>query len=290
MLGDDGRARIDSERNRILPNEAYGLKVMSIGFVLDPEKPMIVRGPIVHTAVRQFLGDVEWGELDYLVVDLPPGTGDVALSLAQFVPVTGAVVVSTPQDVSLIDVQKAVNMFRTLKIPVLGLVENMSFYVCPECGHRDEIFGHGGAKTWAEKERIPFLGGVPAARARARRRRRGQPRAVRSRRARDREGRAPRRRIGAGPAGQHPAARRAAAAPRADPGSRVAPTHARGVARAPPLPGHGGALRPRRHAGDPGRGHRGLPRRARRTRGSVRSSPGWPSCPATSGPTCAASV
>jgi ATP-binding protein involved in chromosome partitioning len=161
MLGDDGRARIDSERNRILPNEVYGLKVMSIGFVLDPEKPMIVRGPIVHTAVRQFLGDVEWGELDYLVVDLPPGTGDVALSLAQFVPVTGAVVVSTPQDVSLIDVQKAVNMFRTLKIPVLGLVENMSYYVCPDCGHRDEIFGHGGAKTWAEKEKIPFLGGVP---------------------------------------------------------------------------------------------------------------------------------
>lgn len=161
MLGDDGRARVDSERNRILPNEAFGLKVMSIGFVLDPEKPMIVRGPIVHTAVRQFLGDVEWGELDYLVVDLPPGTGDVALSLAQFVPVTGAVVVSTPQDVSLIDVQKAVNMFRTLKIPVLGLVENMSFYVCPDCGHRDEIFGHGGARTWAEAQDIPFLGAVP---------------------------------------------------------------------------------------------------------------------------------
>lgn len=161
MLGDDARARIDSEKNRILPNEVFGLKVMSIGFVLDPEKPMIVRGPIVHTAVRQFLGDVEWGELDYLIVDLPPGTGDVVLSLAQFVPVTGAVVVSTPQDVSLIDVQKAVNMFRTLKVPVLGLIENMSYYVCPACGNRDEIFGHGGAKQWAEAQPIPFLGAVP---------------------------------------------------------------------------------------------------------------------------------
>ncbi len=161
MLGDDGRARVDPEKNRILPNEAFGLKVMSIGFVLDPEKPMVVRGPIVHTAIRQFLGDVEWGELDYLIVDLPPGTGDVALSLAQFVPITGAVVVSTPQDISLIDVRKAVNMFRTLKVPVLGLVENMSFYVCPSCGNRDEIFGHGGAREWAESEEIPFLGAVP---------------------------------------------------------------------------------------------------------------------------------
>ncbi len=161
MLGDPGRARIDPERNRILPNESHGLKTMSIGFVLDPEKPMVVRGPIVHTAVRQFLGDVEWGELDYLIVDLPPGTGDVALSLAQFVPVTGSVVVSTPQDVSLIDVHKAVNMFRTLKVPVLGLVENMSFYICPSCGSRDEIFGHGGAETWASEHEIPFLGRVP---------------------------------------------------------------------------------------------------------------------------------
>jgi ATP-binding protein involved in chromosome partitioning len=161
MLGVKDRARVDPQRQRILPNLGHGLRVMSIGFVLDPEKPMVVRGPIVHTAIRQFLGDVEWGDLDYLVVDLPPGTGDVALSLAQFVPVTGAVVVSTPQDVSLIDVQKAVNMFRTLKVPVLGLVENMSFYTCPSCGNRDEIFGHGGAEAWAEKERIPFLGAIP---------------------------------------------------------------------------------------------------------------------------------
>ena len=161
MLGVDDRARIDPVAQKIVPNVGHGLKVMSIGFVLDPEKPMVVRGPIVHTALRQFLSDVDWGELDYLVVDLPPGTGDVALSLAQFVPVTGAVVVSTPQDISLIDVHKAVNMFRTLKVPVLGLVENMSYYVCPSCGNRDEIFGHGGAEAWAEKEGVPFLGGVP---------------------------------------------------------------------------------------------------------------------------------
>jgi ATP-binding protein involved in chromosome partitioning len=161
MLGDRRQATIDRDRHRILPNQAQGLSVMSIGYVLDPDKPMIVRGPIVHTAMRQFLADVEWGELDYLVVDLPPGTGDVALSLAQLVPLTGAVVVSTPQDVSLIDVLKAVNMFRTLKIPLLGLVENMSYYACPSCGHRDEIFGHGGAQAWAKAQGIPFLGAVP---------------------------------------------------------------------------------------------------------------------------------
>ncbi len=147
--------------NRIDPIEAYGIKLMSMGFLLDPEKPMVVRGPIVHTVIRQFLGDVAWGELDWLIVDLPPGTGDVALSLAQSAQVTGAVVVSTPQDVALIDVHRAVSMFRSLKIPVVGLVENMSWYECPGCGRRDEVFGHGGAKTWGESQHIPFLGGVP---------------------------------------------------------------------------------------------------------------------------------
>ncbi|MDF1700378.1 MAG: Mrp/NBP35 family ATP-binding protein [Planctomycetota bacterium] len=147
--------------NTVHPNEAYGLKLMSMGFLLDPEKPMIVRGPIVHTVVKQFLNDVQWGELDYLIVDLPPGTGDVALSLAQSCPLTGAVVVSTPQDVALIDVQKAVSMFRTLNVPVVGLVENMSWYECPSCQTRDEIFGHGGAEAWAAAEKISFLGGVP---------------------------------------------------------------------------------------------------------------------------------
>ncbi len=160
MLG-DVRPPTGADQNHIDPNVAYGLKTISMGLLLDPDRPMIVRGPIVHTIVRQFLGDVQWGELDYLIVDLPPGTGDVALSLAQSAPVTGAVVVSTPQDVALIDVQKAVSMFRTLKIPVLGLVENMSYYRCPACGNEDQIFGHGGARAWAERQKIPFLGEVP---------------------------------------------------------------------------------------------------------------------------------
>ncbi len=160
MLGNHERPTMAGDK-KAHPNRAHGLAMMSVGLVLDPEKPMVVRGPIVHGVIRQFLTDVAWGELDYLVVDLPPGTGDVALSLAQTVPVTGAVVVSTPQDVSLIDVQKAVAMFESLKIPVLGLVENMSFYVCPRCGNRDEIFGHMGAEAWARERKLPFLGGVP---------------------------------------------------------------------------------------------------------------------------------
>ena len=160
MLGNSesptGRSQHDID-----PNEAYGLKLMSMGLLLDPDKPMIVRGPIVHSVVKQFLGDVQWGELDYLIVDLPPGTGDVALSLAQSAQLTGAVVVSTPQDVSLIDVQKAVSMFKQLNVPVLGMIENMSWYQCPSCQHRDDIFGHGGAEAWAKAQGIPFLGGVP---------------------------------------------------------------------------------------------------------------------------------
>ncbi len=160
MLDSDGRPT-GSAPNSILPNEGHGLKMMSMGLLLDPDNPMIVRGPIVHSVVRQFLSDVQWGELDYLIVDLPPGTGDVALSLAQAVPITGAVVVSTPQDVALIDVHKAVSMFRKLNVPVLGLVENMSFYECPSCGHRDDIFGHNGAQAWAGEQNIDFLGAIP---------------------------------------------------------------------------------------------------------------------------------
>lgn len=160
MLGNTDQPR-GTGPNQIDPNEAHGLKLMSMGFLLDPDNPMIVRGPIVHSIVRQFLGDVQWGELDYLIVDLPPGTGDVALSLAQSCPLTGAVVVSTPQDVALLDVQKAVSMFRTLQVPVLGLVENMSWYECAQCGEREEIFGHGGAEAWSKAQSIPFLGGVP---------------------------------------------------------------------------------------------------------------------------------
>jgi ATP-binding protein involved in chromosome partitioning len=160
MLG-TSEAPSGESADAIDPNEAYGLSLMSMGFLLDPDRPMIVRGPIVHNVVRQFLANVKWGELDYLIVDLPPGTGDVALSLAQSAPLTGAIVVSTPQDVSLIDVQKAVSMFGTLEVPVLGMVENMSWYDCPQCGHRDEVFGPGGARSWSEAHGVPFLGGVP---------------------------------------------------------------------------------------------------------------------------------
>lgn len=160
MLGNNDQP-MGTGPNEIQPNEAYGLKLMSMGFLLDPARPMVVRGPIVHTVVRQFLSDVQWGELDYLIVDLPPGTGDVALSLAQSIPVTGAVVISTPQDVALIDVHKAVSMFRTLKVPVLGLVENMSGFVCPKCDHHEAIFGEGGAEAWGATEGIDFLGRIP---------------------------------------------------------------------------------------------------------------------------------
>lgn len=160
MLGNEKRPT-SPDGKAIFPNEAHGLKMMSMGLILDPDKPVVWRGPIVHTAIRQFLGDVVWGALDYLVIDLPPGTGDVPLTLAQTIPVTGAVVVCTPQDVALLDVRKAVGMFRQLKIPILGLVENMSFYACPHCGERDDIFGHGGAEAWAKKEGIPFLGAIP---------------------------------------------------------------------------------------------------------------------------------
>jgi ATP-binding protein involved in chromosome partitioning len=160
MLANDERP-VGNGEGRILPNEAYGLKLMSMGFLLDPNKPMVVRGPIVHSIVRQFLGDVEWGELDYLVVDLPPGTGDVALSLGQSVPLTGAIVISTPQDVALIDVEKAVGMFRTLNVPILGIVENMAWYECPACGDRQELFGPGKVEEWAKSRKIDFLGRIP---------------------------------------------------------------------------------------------------------------------------------
>jgi ATP-binding protein involved in chromosome partitioning len=161
MTGNEKRPEGLPDGKHVKPNQAHGISTMSMGLVMDPDKPVVWRGPIVHTAIRQFLGDVVWGPLDYLVIDLPPGTGDVALTLAQSIPVTGAVVVCTPQDVALLDVRKAVGMFRTLKIPLLGLVENMSFYACPKCGSRDDVFGHGGAQAWAEKEGIPFLGAIP---------------------------------------------------------------------------------------------------------------------------------
>jgi ATP-binding protein involved in chromosome partitioning len=132
-----------------------------MGMLVPPDQPIIWRGPMLHAAIQQFMKDVEWGELDYLVVDLPPGTGDISLSMAQSVPVAGAVVVTTPQGVSVSDVRKAVAMFRQLSIPVLGVVENMSYFLCGHCNERTEIFGHGGGARMAEEMGIPFLGEVP---------------------------------------------------------------------------------------------------------------------------------
>jgi len=160
MLGIHGSPEI-SEEKRILPAVAQGVKVISMGMLVPPDQPVIWRGPMLHGAVQQFMRDVEWGELDYLVVDLPPGTGDVSLSMAQSVPVAGAVVVTTPQGVSVSDVRKAVGMFRQLNIPLLGVVENMSFFLCGHCGERTEIFGRGGGQSIASDMGIPFLGSVP---------------------------------------------------------------------------------------------------------------------------------
>jgi ATP-binding protein involved in chromosome partitioning len=147
---------------RILkPMEGYGLKVMSMGFLVEEDTPMIWRGPMVISALNQMLTEVEWGELDVLVVDMPPGTGDAQLTMAQNVPLAGAVIVSTPQDLALIDARKGLNMFRKVEVPVLGIVENMSTFICPHCGERSDIFGHGGARKEAERIGVPFLGEVP---------------------------------------------------------------------------------------------------------------------------------
>ncbi|WP_321341581.1 iron-sulfur cluster carrier protein ApbC [Breoghania sp.] len=147
---------------RILkPLEGYGLKVMSMGFLVEEETPMIWRGPMVMSALTQMLREVAWGELDVLVVDMPPGTGDAQLTMAQQVPLAGAVIVSTPQDLALIDARKGLNMFRKVDVPVLGIVENMSYFLCPSCGERSDIFGHGGARAEAEKLGVPFLGEIP---------------------------------------------------------------------------------------------------------------------------------
>jgi ATP-binding protein involved in chromosome partitioning len=147
--------------NKLDPMRAYGLKVMSMGFLVDEETPMIWRGPMVMSALSQMLKDVAWGELDVLVVDMPPGTGDAQLTMAQQVPLAGAVIVSTPQDLALIDARKGLNMFTKVNVPVLGIVENMSTFICPHCGERSDIFGHGGAKAEAERLGVPFLGEVP---------------------------------------------------------------------------------------------------------------------------------
>ncbi len=159
MLGAQGSPRVKG--NRILPLDAYGLKVMSMGFLVKPEQAVVWRGPMLHSALSQFLGDVEWGDLDYLVLDLPPGTGDVQLSLAQLLPLTGAVIVTTPQDVALADVRKGMAAFDQLNVPLLGVIENMSYFVCPSCDARHEVFGSGTAESRALSMGIPFLGAIP---------------------------------------------------------------------------------------------------------------------------------
>jgi ATP-binding protein involved in chromosome partitioning len=160
MLG-AGEARPEVEDGKLLPIEAYGVKLMSMAVLQPGDKPMIVRGPILHGLVKQFLTDVKWGELDYLIVDMPPGTGDVQLSLAQLVPVQGAVLVTTPQEVAVMDVRRALRMFETVAVPVLGVVENMSYFIAPDTGIRYNIFGEGGGQKLAETYGVPFLGTVP---------------------------------------------------------------------------------------------------------------------------------
>ncbi len=161
MLGEPEIPAGNKAGNRITPAVHYGVKVISVGFFVDRDGAVVWRGPMVHKLLQQFIEDVEWGELDYLVIDLPPGTGDAQLSLSQLIPVTGAVIVTTPQEVALIDVVKAVSMFKKVEIPILGIVENMSYYKCPACGHRDEIFSSGGGKSLAAELKVPLLAELP---------------------------------------------------------------------------------------------------------------------------------
>jgi ATP-binding protein involved in chromosome partitioning len=159
MLGTNEQPKVMTE-SQIAPINSHGLKVISVGFLNPGDKPLIWRGPMLHSIMRQFLGSVQWGLLDYLIVDLPPGTGDVALSLIQTVPLTGAVIVSTPSDVSLQDARKAIEMFRQMKVDLVGMVENMSYFVCPHCQHEIDIFSRGGAEKTAKQFDISYLGSV----------------------------------------------------------------------------------------------------------------------------------
>ena len=159
MFGIADRPKV--EGNRIFPFEKYGVRIMSLGFILDIDTPVIWRGPMIVRAIEQLLGDVNWGALDYLIVDLPPGTGDAQLTLSQKVPISGAVIVTTPQDLALIDARKGLAMFRKVEVPVLGIVENMSGFCCPNCGEVTPVFGSGGGKTTAETLDCAFLGAIP---------------------------------------------------------------------------------------------------------------------------------
>jgi len=160
MLGLTGRPE-SKDGKTLEPLEAYGLQAMSIGFLIDADTPMVWRGPMVTQALEQLLKDTNWRDLDYLVVDMPPGTGDIQLTLAQKVPVTGAVIVTTPQDIALIDARKGLKMFEKVGVPIVGIVENMSMHICSKCGHAEAIFGEGGAKKMCADYKVPFLGGLP---------------------------------------------------------------------------------------------------------------------------------
>ncbi|MFW5679829.1 MAG: Mrp/NBP35 family ATP-binding protein, partial [Pseudomonadota bacterium] len=161
MAGLKGRPAPTADGRKLQPMKSHGVEVMSIGFMVDEDTPMIWRGPMVQSAIQQMLSDVAWGELDVMVVDLPPGTGDAQLTMAQRVPLTGAVIVSTPQDIALLDARKGIAMFEKVNVPILGIVENMSFFCCPNCGHRTDIFAHGGARETAEKSQVDFLAEIP---------------------------------------------------------------------------------------------------------------------------------
>lgn len=161
LLGRANDKVIQSDETQLQPIEAHGLKAMSMGFLVPEEAAMIWRGPMAQSAILQMLRDVDWSGLDILVIDMPPGTGDIHLTLAQRVKLSGGVVVSTPQDIALIDARKGIEMFQKVAVPILGIVENMSYYCCPSCGHRDDIFGHGGARDEAMKIGVPFLGEIP---------------------------------------------------------------------------------------------------------------------------------
>jgi ATP-binding protein involved in chromosome partitioning len=161
MLGVRAQLMTDAEGKKIVPAEQYGIKLVSMAFLTNDDAPVIWRGPMLHGVIQQFFRDVRWEDIDYLIVDMPPGTGDVALSLSQTVPVSGAVVVTTPQTVSLADTRRAVRMYQKLNVPTLGLIENMSHFICPECRHESDIFGKGGGETLANELNVPFLGRVP---------------------------------------------------------------------------------------------------------------------------------
>ncbi|MDX1699220.1 MAG: Mrp/NBP35 family ATP-binding protein [Melioribacteraceae bacterium] len=163
MMGVEGKPQIFQEAgsNKMLPLENYGLKLMSIGFLIDDDNPVIWRGPMASGALKQFMSDVEWGELDYLIYDLPPGTGDIQLTLVQTIPLSGAIIVTTPQEVSLIDAKKGLRMFDKVNVPVYGIVENMSYFIAPDTGKKYDIFGSGGGKNLANELKTSFLGGIP---------------------------------------------------------------------------------------------------------------------------------